>query len=117
MRGGSTLGVPEGDAHATSCGETSARVKENEVKDEQSQFGEEYRTQNTGDRMSPGLSGEYLSGRNCMKSDAAINKANLNKDAEYKKQDAELNAKQTQSSTFRIESCNTNHEILNNIEE
>jgi hypothetical protein len=59
VRGGNTLGVPEGDAHAAFCSETYTRKSEEDTDTlvemsqcaEQSQYGEEYRTQNTGDRV------------------------------------------------------------------
>ena len=53
-------------------------------KEKQTQYGEEYRTHNTGDRMNLVSSEDYLSGRNQMEPDAVINKANLDEDAEHR---------------------------------
>ena len=55
-------------------------------KAKQTQYGQEYRTHNTGGRMSPVSSEDYLSGRNQMEPDAVINKANLDEDAEHRMQ-------------------------------
>ena len=48
-------------------------------RDKQSQFGEEYRTQNTEDRISQTSSEDNMSGQNLMKPDAGINPASLKK--------------------------------------
>jgi hypothetical protein len=74
MRGGSTLGVPEGDAHAAFCSETSTLIKEGET------------TKNENN---------YIKNPASSENSFDTNKANLDKDSEYGRQDIEF-VKQSQ---------------------
>jgi hypothetical protein len=114
MHGGSTLGDPAGDAHATLCCETSTCKSEEDADTltemsqcaEQSQFaGFQPEILNSKSEIlnraaEVDLTAPASSEDTCGTSYAAINKANLNRDTEHRRQEMELNVKQSQ---FRAE--------------